>query len=331
MPADSTTWYNYNFDVYLGRNQVVVRYPKAGLATRVVLELSEPISNHGYQLYMDRFYTSFALLYHLQRRQIYACGTAMTNRCNFPRALVRRERDTVRGDYDWLMCHTTGILATVWRDTKLVYYLSTIHVPELEDCHVVRHDRQGNEIGVNATPCVVEYNMFMGGVDLNDKMCTLDKSRKTYHWYNRVARKCLMWAAFNGYVIEGHFVPHVVGGQRKRDFDSFILDLCHGLMGNFSARKQRQRQHGHRPDRIVDVNVQHNPVMPDDGGKDHLCTVCYEKYKRFAAAHPDVAYKDMPCKKVKTSVQCSKCLSWLCVKRGSTYWQDYHTRLEYWH
>ena len=93
------------------------------------------------------------------------------------------------------------MVATRWTDRSPIYFLSNAHVPEVEGLTVLRHDKKGNELQVNATPSVKEYNAFMGGVDLNDKMTRLDKSRKAYKWYSRIDRKCFMWALYNSYIL----------------------------------------------------------------------------------------------------------------------------------
>ena len=37
--------------------------------------------------------------------------------------------------------------------------------------------------------CVLDYNKNVGGVDLNDKMTGMDRSRKTHRWPHRLYRK----------------------------------------------------------------------------------------------------------------------------------------------
>ena len=51
-----------------------------------------------------------------------------------------------------------------------------------------------------------------------------------------------MLAGFNAYVIEGHFQEHSAPGHKKRDFPSFLLDVIHSLIRDFSERK-RTRKH----------------------------------------------------------------------------------------
>lgn len=316
--------YLYNFEVYLGKDPQRQPLP---LSTRVVLSLVEPLVNSGAHIYMDRFYTSRALLYYLQQKSLYACGTVMVNR-GFPRDIVpARPRDLQRGDAMWRQDHATGIVANTWMDRKPIHTFSTIHVPD-GPFTVTRHDNRGAALILPAPPSIVCYNAKMHGVDLNDKMTSLQRSRETYHWYQRLFRKGLFWTAYNGYLLEGHFVDYNPPGTRKRDFREFILELIHELVGQFSTR-QRAHQGPMRPiPRLIAEEFQH---FPEEGvSKDHVCIVCNEKYKRFMRAHPQSAYADCPVRRTKTIWRCSKCGVYLCVHKGFTCFADYHRKYEYW-
>ncbi|XP_070562433.1 piggyBac transposable element-derived protein 4-like [Ptychodera flava] len=326
MLADSVTGYNYNFEVYCGENGGDENtYPTVGLATRVVLQLTKPLAGEGYTVYTDRFYTSPMLLYSLESRQTYGCGTVMANRKGFPSQLKRDPKDLQHGEMAWLTEEMTDLLATVWQDKKPVYYLSTLHT-ENADQNVILHNRRGEEIILPAPPCVVDYNQYMGGVDTYDKMTSLDKSRKTYLWCHRLVRKCIVWATYNAYVIEDHFTTLSRQGQRKRDFRSFIIDLTHALIGDFTARRQATPATSDKPTRLQADN--HMPAVGE--GTDHLCAVCYKKYKWFCERNPRVPYKDVPVKKVKSCFKCTSCDVYLCIKCNSTCWRDYHRKVEYW-
>ncbi len=329
--ATSKTDYLHNFEVYMGRNRNG-DMNDAGptlLSQQVVLNLCRPYFGSGMHIYFDRFYTGRALLYYMLQHWLYGCGTTMVNR-GFPREIVpAHNRDLQRGDTRWRQDHSTGIVAHVWMDNKPIYLLSTIHPADFMEV-VIRHDNRGNALEIDAPTSVVDYNQKMGGVDLNDKMTGLSKSRKTYRWYMRLFRKSLLWAAYNAYILEDCFDPHEAPNKRKRDFRSFLCDLVHQLIGNFT---QRQCSRGHRPGcdpvpRIIPEAAQHFPECGQ--GKDHTCVVCLEKFKRFTRANPEVAYSDCPVKRSKTSWQCTNCFVYLCMKKGATCFQDYHTKVQYW-
>lgn len=141
----------------------------------------------------------------LRRLDMSGTGTCMTNRQCYPKDLIKTKAEARRleqGQSEWLQCHNTGMVATRWMDKKPIYFMSNGYRCESQPpVTVVRHNKQGEELVVPATPTVVAYNKHIGEVDLNDKMGRVDKSRKSYKWYTRVDRKCMHWALYNAYVL----------------------------------------------------------------------------------------------------------------------------------
>lgn len=60
---------------------------ETGLATSVVLQLTQHLEAEHHQIYFDNFFTSKYLLESLLERGFYGCGTARSNRKGFPDAL----------------------------------------------------------------------------------------------------------------------------------------------------------------------------------------------------------------------------------------------------
>lgn len=211
------------------------------------------------------------------------------------------------------------MVATVWCDKKPIYFLSSIHMP-VKPCSVQRGDDKGNSLEIPATPCVVEYNRHMGGVDKNDQNASIDKSRKQYKWYAKLIHKGIMWSLYNGFIIEGHFVDHREPGKRRRDFYSFCLDAAHQLVGDFTNRQRIHRMSANRSSHKRLTDSDHFPTVTDS--YDLRCVVCDEKYRR-----------KLTTKRSKTTITCTSqhCGVPLCVKRGSNCWSEWHSKLEYWH
>ena len=80
----------------------------------------------------------------------------MTNRCGFPKHLKSTGRSQ-RGEYDWLQCQKTGILATRWCDKRDIYFMSNCVIPEVDDITIKRHNKVDNSN-------VKEHNTYMGAV-----------------------------------------------------------------------------------------------------------------------------------------------------------------------
>ena len=73
MVAESKTGYVSNYDIYLGKPRGSDR-GETGLATKVVLDITEPFQYCNQHVFFDNFFTSIVLMEELLRRGTYACG-----------------------------------------------------------------------------------------------------------------------------------------------------------------------------------------------------------------------------------------------------------------
>ena len=89
----------------------------------------------------------------------------------------------------WCQCLKTGIVAIGWTEQSPVYFLGDAHLPNHDDCTVEQTEGSGSKVSFNAKPSTKGCNDIMDGVDLNTKMCKLDKSRKSFRWYIKIDRK----------------------------------------------------------------------------------------------------------------------------------------------
>ena len=167
----------------------------------------------------------------------------------------------------------------------------------------------------------------MGGTDKNDQMTRLHKTRRHHRWPRRLLVKFITWAVYNSYVIFQSMYPEKA---KSCTFRKYIEQYSLELVG---IRRVRAVD-----DAAVEVRLQnvglHHPCIPDYL-RMVLKTPCVlyapKKYNKLKKAHPNVAHKDNPVKAVKSAVLCKECKVHLCVKRGSTCWSDWHTKVEYWH
>ena len=184
--ADSVTAYCYNLEVYTGKHgQQINRL--MGLGARVVIGLTKPIHNFGHIIYADNFYTSPILAKYLASRKTYLCGTMRPNHLSYPADMVKTNaevRRLPRGSSNWRQCEDSSMLATAWKDKRMVYYLSTAHAPhEEEPQSVTRRQRDGTEVELPCPPTVAAYAQYMNGVDKLDQMTRQNKSKKCMKWY----------------------------------------------------------------------------------------------------------------------------------------------------
>ena len=85
--ADSHNGYFWRVEVYTGKQGDTV---ERGLPARVVKSLTEELKGQNYHVYFDNFFNSFELLNDLASDNIFACGTARSNRRGFPEALKKK-------------------------------------------------------------------------------------------------------------------------------------------------------------------------------------------------------------------------------------------------
>ena len=72
--ADAVTGYFCDLDVYVGKPSDGTT-TEVGLGERVVLQLSECLRGHYYQLFCDNYFITCNLLDTLLTQGLYACGT----------------------------------------------------------------------------------------------------------------------------------------------------------------------------------------------------------------------------------------------------------------
>ena len=134
--ADAVNGYMYDFDVYTGAKGD----REMGLGEKVVLTLAESIKGRHHQLYFDNFFTSISLLSKLLAEGTYGCGTIRTNRKQYPSEIGVEAQRFKRGESTFRQCG--NIVATAWKDNKVVNVTSTLASP-MDITSVNRRQKDG--------------------------------------------------------------------------------------------------------------------------------------------------------------------------------------------
>jgi hypothetical protein len=92
---------------------------------RVVQTLVEPFHDKGYDLYVDRFYSSPLLARELTKVGITVTGTVQSNRRDMPKEVTAKRKREPRGNIRAAL--SGDILALSWMDKRKVLMLSTKH------------------------------------------------------------------------------------------------------------------------------------------------------------------------------------------------------------
>ena len=224
-------------------------------------------------MYCDNYFSSVNLFLDLKRSGLYACGTLRTNRKGFPNELksVAKKGLGERGKAE--VRQNGNLTVSVWQDSKPVTVLATNADPTKSES-VQRKTKDGTRITVPSLQSIVLYNMFMGGVDLNDQL-------RGYYHLRLKGRKFYKYIVFflidltitNAYILYKHYTHLAVESTKK-----FRAELAKALIGSFSSRKKRGRPSSQGVSKRTKY-MYHFPtknVNPGENG--HRCHHCYTHY-----------------------------------------------------
>ncbi|XP_060803721.1 piggyBac transposable element-derived protein 3-like [Amyelois transitella] len=233
--AESSTGYLYQFDLYTGKKTNT----EVGLGESVVLNLSEQLKGLGCEVYFDIFFNSPALQHKLMIQNTKACGTVRTNRKNVPKSLPT-DKSMQRGNI--YAVSSNGITFTKWMDTKAVHMLTNFISPVQTITIKRRQAGTAQKINVTCPEVVMQYNKYMGGVDLMDqrKACYEVDRKAKIKYYLRLFFDMLDIAMNNAYLVYVKLhEAHRVEGPLLTSLE-FRQHIARGLINNFTCR-QRSR------------------------------------------------------------------------------------------
>ena len=227
--------YLLSFTVYKGKQ----RRPSDNVSLHdTVLQLVRPYANRGHILYLDNLFTSPALLNHLHRIGVRACGTLRPNRKGVPADMQREGKELAKGATAvWQQCEL-GCLA--WNDRQVVYLLST-HTSV--DSTVSFDQQRDNDTVVTITKpkAVHDYNLHRGKVD------TVDQLRGN-HSLGRKSMKnwpSLAWWLIDMCIVNAFHLFTVQTHSTAAQLD-FRIQLMHQLAAAYPAQRVHEQQHSPR-------------------------------------------------------------------------------------
>ena len=233
MRADPTNGYTNEFQVYTGKDAGT---REVGLATRVVMDLTEKIWERNHIVNVDNYFTSPDLFEKLLQKGTYARGTIRSNRRGYPIQHLNKRDIRVQGEFKTVQ--RGEVTACIWMDKKHIYTLSTAEDPAAIERTVQRKNKNGQVKEIRAPSIVPEYNNNMKGVD------TADQLRTQYSTY-RTAKKWwlyLFWFLFdiavtNGFILMRESEHHVKRSKNRRiqahRLVDFNMNLAKLLIGDY--------------------------------------------------------------------------------------------------
>lgn len=299
------------FMVYQGKDeQMSTKFADYGLGERVVLELTEQEWGQNKVVYFDNFFSSIPLLEKLKAENTLACGTIRSNRKGLPIQMLADSK-LKRGDSDHRFSNL-GVGYWKWKDSKVVHMVSNFHGNE--ESTVSRKEKNGSKSTVTCPIAVKDYNAYMGGVDMADRLRALYcVDRKSPKWWHRLFWGVLDIAFVNAYVIHGL-------SFEKTTVKDFRRSVAQGLMAmkdvGVKKRISRENPDSSGPSKrrkanfstLKDVRLgnrgRHWPKYVQNRGR---CEVC-----------------SMQKTQSKPRTVCSLCNVYLCLNDKKNCFVDYH-------
>ena len=118
---------------------------EGGLTKRAVETLFKDVTGKNHIVYVDKFYTSIPLALFLLQKKIYLCGSFNASRKQWPNKLKPWKtgcylKKLKRGDFICKQSEDGKMLASVWKDSSLVFSLTACHNPVQK--HISRKIRE---------------------------------------------------------------------------------------------------------------------------------------------------------------------------------------------
>ena len=244
--------YIIHVELYGGKDFDVHR--DEGQAIGVVKQLLEQAQfyNKGYILHTDNFYTKPSLAFDLLKKKTLITGTVRANSKGLPRGIPKKL--SVGETRFW---RKGEVLIAAFREKKSqrkpCLVLSTAHNASIQEVEIRRKT-------VKKTSMVLDYNKYMGGVDVSDKMvCHLAAKRATRRYWKKICQNLLDMGVLNSWIL------HNITVEASMPRDKFIMSLVESLCAPFEPPTPHPRTATANP-------THHLPLL--DGKKERDCVVC---------------------------------------------------------
>lgn len=233
--CDSRNGYVYDFNIYEGKEKAPDSEKKTNLGEKVVMRLCNTLQEKWHQVYFDNFFNSFDLLEKLKSKQLYGCGTIRNNRKGLP-VDFPADKNMARGEV--AIRHKDGLYAMKWCDNKSVLLASNFYVPGF--AMVSRTIKGSNNIDVECPNLIQNYNKYMGGVDLSDRLVqTYARDRQSKKNWHRIFFHFLDLCVVNAFLL---YKEHYVNSSSLLRFKKRLADeLCQEQRKRHAEKAKRTR------------------------------------------------------------------------------------------
>lgn len=249
--ACSVTGYLFSFDVYQGKEGPC----EDTLGERVIMKLARPLENRGFCIYFDNFFTTIPLMEKLSNKNLFGCGTIRQTRKYFPKNKLREDKNLAIGQSDFATCKEISVCKWKDRGKKAVTVCSNMHNAS-EIGQVLRTNKVGERENVACPKPIVDYNLFMGGVDRFDqRMAAYSIVWKSRRWWMKLFYYFVDAGIVNTYIFYKETLKYSNPRKKPLTHLQFRSKLADQLIGNFIARRKPG------PPQVVGIygNISHLP------------------------------------------------------------------------
>ena len=118
--------------------------------------------------------------------------------------------------------------------------------------------------------------------------------------------------------------------KKNSNIQRFLNDLCLEMIGEYRAKVKRRESRVNENDelRLQNVGI-HFPEMPPDATGDNTCVVCRKNTSYISSNTPELLIRICQ-KRLRRNFIARNVVSICVLKSGSTCWQDWHTKKNYW-
>lgn len=243
-----------------------------------------------------------------------------------------------RGDADCRVSNM-GLTFFKWHDNKFVHLLSNFHGTATST--VKRLQKDGRRIDVICPEIIRDYNQYMGGVDMADRLrqayCVDRRAKK---WWHRLFFGLLDIAFVNSYIVYKKLNP-----EEKVTLLDFRRGVSQGLMTyNFHAEIKNKARHALSNLRLTDNFGTNSPSPSSSNQSSRQNSPVPTKRRKYnysvnddirlgnRGSHWPVFTKERrrceqcssKCVESRPHSRCSTCKVWLCVSEKKNCFAEYH-------
>lgn len=314
----------YDFEIYVGKG-TIKNNTSLGISGDVVIRLVENLPKHkNFKIFIDNWFTSFALLSHLKEIGLLATGTVRIAR--MPGCKLKSDNELKRegrGSYDFVTEENRNIIITKWFDNKAVHiastYIGTTPVESVKRWSL----SEKKYIEIQRPALVKEYNLYMGGVDLNDMLVSLYRIKiGVKRYYLRILYHLIDICIVNAWLL---YRRHCA--QKNIKFKKLLVfrsEIAHALI---QQKLALPRKRAGRPS-LKDSPCSSTRSTPEPPTKrmvvfNPIDDIRFDGLQHWPI-HIEPKKRCRNCKKAYSRIACMKCNIPLCLTKDKNCFHLYH-------